>query len=239
MATIIDKSEHIALNVDALDSVTIQHDKNTPDGTHQVRVSVKDLSLGLGATILVRHDAELILNGVVAANVLGTIDIGNGGKVFLNSTVGVGVLNDIHFNNTRGKAVLLINTSKVDLTGAITGFGPHDTILLGQVGAVSGVWTQGLLGTGTLALYDAGGTEVSSIGLVGTYKTADFSVNDVLSSRGTYTTNVSFVPPSDPASAVSAAQPVWNAAESFGGSMPGMAVTAHAGDYLTAGALHR
>jgi hypothetical protein len=195
MSTIIDKSEKLQiLTVDPLQALTIEHDGSTPKGEHQVRVSTKGIALGLGSSILIQHHAELILDGVVSADVLGTIDIGNNGRLFLNSSIGAGVLSTIQFTNTHGPAYLLINTAGVELTGNITGFGLHDTILLGNLGAVSASWTQGVLDSGTLALFNAAGTEVDAVGLNGEYTTANFAIKEAQGPHGTDTTRITFLP---------------------------------------------
>jgi hypothetical protein len=194
MTTIIDQSEKVQLLALApLETLIIERDSGTPQGEHEVRVSTKGIALGLGSTLLIQHHAELILDGVVSADVLGTIDIGNNGKLFLNSSIGIGLLSTIQFTNTHGNGYLLINTSKVDLSGNITGFGVHDTILLGQLGAVSETWTQGLLDSGTLALFNSAGTEVDSIGLNGEYTTANFAIKEAQNKHGSDVTRITFV----------------------------------------------
>ena len=195
MTTIIDHSEKLTLlTVAPTDALTIEHDKNTPKYEHEVRVSTKGIALGLGSTVLLQHHGELVLNGVVSADVLGTIDIGNNGKLYLNSSVGVGLLSNIQFtNNSHGPAFLLINTASVSLTGNITGFGERDTMVLRGLGAVSASWTQGPLDSGTLALFNASGTLVDAIGLNGEYTTANFAVSEKRGAHGTDATRITFV----------------------------------------------
>jgi hypothetical protein len=198
MADIIDRNEHVkGLVVAPLETLTIEKNKGTPKREHKVHVSANGISLGLGSSVLIQDHALLSLTGVVAGNVLGTIDIGSNGALALNSDVGLGLLSNIAFTATQGTALLAINASKVNLSGNITGFGAHDAIRVNGVGATSAVWTQGLLGAGTLTLYNSAGTEVSSIGLNGTYSSADFNLKDFAGKNGIEDTKITFVSPDE------------------------------------------
>ena len=200
MGTIIDNDEHVKnLNVGLLQTLTIERDKGTLKGDHEVNVSAAGISLGLGASILIQHHAELTLNGVISANVLGTIEIGDNGSLALKSAIGVGLLSNIEFVASRGVARLVIDTTKVQITGNIVGFGAHDNIQMTSMSATSEIWTQGLLGSGTLAMYNAAGTEVGSLGLAGIYTTADFALTDFVGPDGNASTKISFVSPPEQA----------------------------------------
>ncbi len=196
MGTIIDNDEHVkSLNLGVLQTLTIERDKGTLKGDHEVQVSAAGISLGLGSAILIQHHAELTLTGVISANVLGTIEIGDNGALALKSTIGVGLLSNIEFVASRGTARLVIDTTKVQLTGNIVGFGAHDVIQMTSMTATSEVWTQGLLGSGTLALYNAAGAEVGSLGLAGIYTSADFALKDFVGPDGNASTRIDFVSP--------------------------------------------
>ena len=198
MPTVIDQDEHVKnLTINALDTLTIEHDKGSPKGDKDIRVSANGISVGLGATVLIQHHASLTLTGLVAANVLGNIDIGNNGSLALKSSIGAGLLSNINFVATAGTARLVIDTSKVQITGNINGFGAHDNIQLLNMSAASAVWTQGLLNEGSLALYNAAGTEVGSLGLTGQYTTADFALKDFTGPDGHASTRIGFVAPAE------------------------------------------
>ncbi len=220
MPTIIDKNEHVKnLTINALDTLTIEHDKGSPKNEKDIRVSANGISVGLGATVLIQHHASLTLTGLIAANVLGNIDIGNNGSLALKSSIGAGLLSNINFVATAGVARLVIDTSKVQITGNINGFGAHDNIQLLNLSAASAVWTQGLLNEGSLALYNSAGTEVGSLGLTGQYTTADFALKDFTGPGGHDSTRISFVPPAEHGFlAPAASQAVASAAPPVGGS---------------------
>jgi hypothetical protein len=198
MGTIIDNDEHVkSLNLGLLQTLTIEHDKGTLKGDPVVNVSAAGISLGIGSSILIQHHAELTLNGVISANVLGTIEIGDNGALALKSTIGVGLLSNIEFVATHGVARLVIDTTKVQLTGNIVGFGAHDNIQMTSMAATSEVWTQGLLGSGTLAMFNAAGTEVGALGLAGIYTSANFTLKDFVGPNGNESTKISFVTPAE------------------------------------------
>jgi hypothetical protein len=194
MSDIIDRSERLGmLNVGIGDSVTIERDGGTPAHEKRVHVTAAGISLGLGSTVLVQHDATLALNGLADVGLLGKIEIGNGGKVLLNGTLNVGVLSNIDFTGHSEHTVLVIETTKLTAAGNIAGFGLNDVIRLDHLGVTSVDFTQGLLGSGVLTLYD-GSTEVGQLGLEGTYKTSDFSVHEFTAKNGTTGTVLGYVP---------------------------------------------
>jgi hypothetical protein len=194
MSDIIDRSERVGmLNVGIGDSVTIERDSGTPSHEKRVHVTATGISLGLGSTVLVQHDATLALNGLADVSILGKIDIGNGGKVLLNGALNVGVLSNIDFTGHGERAVLAIETTKLTAVGNIAGFGVNDVIRLDHLGFTAVEFTQGLLGSGVLTLYN-GSTEVGQIGLEGTYKTSDFSVQEFTAKNGTTGTVLGYVP---------------------------------------------
>ena len=194
MSDIIDRSERVGmLNVGIGDSVIIEKDSGTPTHEKHVHVTATGISLGLGATVLVQHDGVLTLSGLADVNILGKIDIGNGGKVLLNGALNVGVLSNIDFTGHGERAVLAIDTNKLTAAGNINGFGVNDVIRLDHLGATSADFTQGLFGSGVLTLYN-GSTVVGQLGLEGTYNTNNFSVEEFTAKNGTTGTILQFVP---------------------------------------------
>jgi hypothetical protein len=192
--TIIDQSETVTLlSVLPGEKLRIQHDMNTPVGTDQVRVSLKGITLGLGSSLFVHHNAEVILDSVLTVDLLGKLVIGGGGELFLNSAIGANILDKIRFRPSSEHAVLNINAANVQISGAVTGFGLHDTILIGNLGAASGMWHQTSATGGTLDLFTGTGEQVGAINLNGKYSPGDFSVREIANPRGTATTNISFV----------------------------------------------
>ena len=158
-----------------------------------MRVSLKGLTLGLGSSIFVHHNAEVILDSVLSVDVLGKLVIGGGGELFLNSVVGANILDKIRFRPGSQHAVLNINASKVQLSGAVSEFGLHDSILLGNFGAASAMWNQTTATSGTLDLFTGTGTQIGATDLNGKYTTANFAVHETANPRSTATTNISFV----------------------------------------------
>jgi hypothetical protein len=196
MATIIDRNEHVSLlSVGALDTMTIEKDSGTPHKEAEVRVSASGISLGVGSSILIQNDAVLTLRALVAADVLGNIDIGNGGGLTLNSTIGAGVLSNINFVGHQETARLVINAANLNITGNINGFGVHDSIILGNIAATRESFVPGLLGYGTLVLYNAAGTQVGSLGLVGNYTSAEFDLLAYKTPNGGEATRITYVAP--------------------------------------------
>jgi hypothetical protein len=196
MTTIIDHNEHLqSLNVGLLQNITIEKDKGTPKREDEVHVTAATISLGLGSSVLIQDHGILTLTGLIVANVLGTIDIGNNGMLALNAAIGANLLSNINFVATDATARLIINTAAVNITGNVNGFGAHDVIQLNSLAASSAVWSPGLLGYGTLELYNAAGTQIGGLGMVGNYTSADFAIKEIKGPHGVEATRISFIPP--------------------------------------------
>jgi hypothetical protein len=223
MSNIIDHSEKIkVLAVGIGDTVTIEKDAHTPVNETRVHVTAAGISLGLGSTVLVQHHAILTLNGLGSLSLLGNIDIGDHGKVVLRGAISAGVLSSIDFVGHTGPAVLQIDTSNLNLPGAINGFGADDRINLMNLTATSFDYTANLLGGGGTITFFDGTSEVGQLGLTGNYSDANFAIEEYQYPSGASGTRLNFVPSGNAQQSAAAAfsPPEHFAADSMFGGTP-------------------
>ena len=196
--TVIDKSENVGvLSVGVGNSVTIEKDTNTPPGESQVFVGTDGIALGLGSTVLVQNYGVLNLQGVLNANLLGQIDIGDHGTLRLRGEVNANLLSSIHFVGHDATTALAIDPTKLTLGGSLNGFGLHDVVRMDHLVATSIDFTPYLLGGGGTVNFFDGSTEVAQLGFTGNYTAANFAIASYSFPSGDSGTALHFVPTGD------------------------------------------
>jgi hypothetical protein len=195
MPNVINHSEKIkVLSVGAGETVTIEKNAHSPHDEQYVHVTAAGISLGLGSSVLVQHHAILTLTGLGDLSLLGTIEIGDNGKVALRGAISAGVLSSIDFVGHAAPATLAINTSNFNLLGSISGFGVDDRINLAHLTATSADYTANLVGGGGTVTFFDGTSEVGQIGLTGTYSNANFAIQEYQYKNGGSGTVLTYVP---------------------------------------------
>jgi hypothetical protein len=195
---IIDHSETLAgLQISALSTTVIQQDAGSPAG-QPVVVQDDSLSLGVGSTVIVQHNATLVMDGPAQVGLLSQIEIGDSGTVVIGSPLSIDLLAGMQFIGSDATLAVMPSAEHSLLSGSssgqISGFAATDTIdLQGVTGVDHVAWTQNLLqsltGTGTLTLYNSTDHSIGKISLSGSYQTDNFHAAPVAGG-----TDITYVP---------------------------------------------
>ena len=134
--------------------------------------------VGLLDTINISY-ADVTLSGVAGVSALVAYNIGTGGTLRLQSTVGVALGTTINFSAPNSHLVVGSGVN-LNLLGGISGFGPGSNIDLSSAGFASYSYSDnGGTGTGgTLTLRDAGGNTTGTVMLsTGEFTASSFNVH--------------------------------------------------------------